>query len=408
MEMKPGYKQTELGVIPEDWEIKSIAQIAPLQRGFDLLTTKVNAGSIPVVYSNGVMNYHDTAMAHGPGVVTGRSGTLGKVHYIEEDYWPHNTSLWVTRFNGNSPKFIYYLYTYIGFERFASGSGVPTLNRNDAHEFQAPIPSTFNEQAAIAAALTDADALIKSLEQLLAKKRQIKQGAMQELLTGKKRLPTFENKLGYKRTEVGLIPDDWKASTLRELCSFENGDRGKNYPSRTSYASDGVPFINAGHVDDGRIMSSNLNYIPKKSFDILRGGKVVPGDILFCLRGSLGKFGIVRSDFGEGAIASSLVIVRSKSTRLKREYLNWYFRSAYCAQMIDKWSGGAAQPNLGAQDLAQFIIPIPPTTEEQTAIVEILNNMDAEITSLEEKLTKAFQIKQGMMQELLTGRIRLI
>ena len=79
------------------------------------------------------MNYHDEYKAKGPGVVTGRSGTIGKVTYVESDYWPHNTSLWVTDFKGNNPKYVYYVYKYIGLSKYASGSGVPTLNRNDVH-----------------------------------------------------------------------------------------------------------------------------------------------------------------------------------------------------------------------------------------------------------------------------------
>ena len=100
---------------------------------------------------------------------TGRSGTLGKVHYIDTDYWPHNTSLWVTRFNDNIPKFIYYLYESLSFGRFASGSGVPTLNRNDAHSYRIALPSDRNEQRAIAAALSDVDALLGGLDRLIAK-----------------------------------------------------------------------------------------------------------------------------------------------------------------------------------------------------------------------------------------------
>jgi type I restriction enzyme S subunit len=187
-ESKASYKQTEVGMIPEDWEVKSIAKIAPLQRGFDLPTSQLKDGPYPVVYSNGVMASHHRAMARGPGVVTGRSGTLGKVHYVKTDYWPHNTSLWVTRFNGNDERFVYYLYCAIGFERFASGSGVPTLNRNDAHAFFAALPPTKAEQEAIAAVLSDMDEEIAALEAKITKAQSLKQGMMQELLTGRIRL----------------------------------------------------------------------------------------------------------------------------------------------------------------------------------------------------------------------------
>lgn len=174
--------------IPMNWLESEIGEFAPLQRGFDLPSGQRNDGKYPVVYSNGIANTHDQFQVKGPGVVTGRSGTLGKVHFVDSDYWPHNTSLWVTKFYNSDPKFVYFLFTYIGFERFASGSGVPTLNRNDAHSFKVLIPSSKEEQIAIATILSDMIEEIQTLEQRLSKTRQLKRGMMQELLTGKTRL----------------------------------------------------------------------------------------------------------------------------------------------------------------------------------------------------------------------------
>ena len=170
-----------------EWEVKKVEEIAPLQRGFDLPTTQLKEGNYPVVYSNGVLNYHSNFKVKAPGVVTGRSGTIGKVHYIEDDYWPHNTTLWVTDFKGNLPKYIYYLYMNIKLERFGTGSGVPTMNRNDVHSYQIPIPP-LPEQQAIATILSDMDAEIAALRQKRDKTRALKQGMMQELLSGKTRL----------------------------------------------------------------------------------------------------------------------------------------------------------------------------------------------------------------------------
>jgi len=182
-----GFKQTEVGVIPKDWNIRKISDFSPLQRGFDLPIYHYKSGPHPVVYSNGIMRRHEKAMVKGPGVVTGRSGTIGKVQFIEEDYWPHNTTLWVTNFKGNDPRFVYYSYQRFDFGRFSSGSGVPTLNRNDFHSFSIAVPSP-EEQRAIATVLSDMDAELAALEQQRDKMKNIKQGMMQELLTGRIRL----------------------------------------------------------------------------------------------------------------------------------------------------------------------------------------------------------------------------
>lgn len=180
--------QTRLPGFHGEWEVKRLDQFAPLQRGFDLPTSQIKRGDYPVVYSNGIQNYHAKFMVKAPGVVTGRSGTIGNVHFVKQDFWPHNTALWVTDFKSNDPKFVFYFLTSVGLERFGTGSGVPTLNRNDVHEFRVSVPPSPVEQTAIAAVLSDMDAELTALEQRRDKTRALKQAMMQELLTGKTRL----------------------------------------------------------------------------------------------------------------------------------------------------------------------------------------------------------------------------
>jgi type I restriction enzyme S subunit len=166
----------------DDWATKTLEAIAPLQRGFDLPSDEIRPGNVPIVYSNGPKGFHERGLAKGPGLVTGRSGTLGKLHFIESgDYWPHNTSLWVTSFNGHDPKFVYYLYESIGFLRFASGSGVPTLNRNDAHSFETSVPHLPTEQKRIASCLSNLDTLITVAAKELDTLKTHKKGLMQQL-----------------------------------------------------------------------------------------------------------------------------------------------------------------------------------------------------------------------------------
>jgi type I restriction enzyme, S subunit len=165
-----------------EWDIKPLMKVAPLQRGFDLPSDEIRPGNVPIVYSNGAKGTHERGMAKGPGIVTGRSGTIGKIHFIEEgDYWPHNTSLWVTSFEGHVPKFVYYLYELIGLERFASGSGVPTLNRNDVHSFNAALSSDIEEQQRIADCLSSLDQLIGALTVKFDALKIHKKGLMQKL-----------------------------------------------------------------------------------------------------------------------------------------------------------------------------------------------------------------------------------
>jgi len=167
----------------DDWEQRRVKDIAPLQRGFDLPKDKMTAGSYPVVMSNGINGYHSEYKVKGPGVVTGRSGTIGNVHYIDCNYWPHNTALWVTDFKGNHPHFIYYLYQKLNLNRFGTGSGVPTLNRNDIHSEVISVPS-YEEQKIIAEIFCNFDQLITLHQRNLEKLQNVKKAYLNEMFIG--------------------------------------------------------------------------------------------------------------------------------------------------------------------------------------------------------------------------------
>ena len=154
------YPEIRFAGFTDPWEQRKLGEVAPLQRGFDLPVSQMISGPYPVVMSNGVGGWHSKYAVKGPGVVTGRSGTIGGLQYIEGDFWPHNTSLWVTSFNGNEPKFIYWLYSSMNLERFGSGSGVPTLNRNDVHDQLIGVPCNIAEQRQIGAFFDCLDSLI--------------------------------------------------------------------------------------------------------------------------------------------------------------------------------------------------------------------------------------------------------
>ena len=185
-----------------EWVGKTIGDIAPLQRGFDLPTGQINNGKFPVVYSNGIMNYHSSYKCVAPGLITGRSGTIGKFTYIEDGYyWPHNTSLWVTNFYDNNPKFIYYLFQTIRIGQYSTGSGVPTLNRNNVHRHQTFIPK-LEEQKEIATFLSLLDERIATQNKIIDKLLSLIKGIRNKL---------FEN------------DKDWRKAKIREFLCIGNG-----------------------------------------------------------------------------------------------------------------------------------------------------------------------------------------
>ena len=165
----------------DPWEQRKLIMVAPLQRGFDLPAEKIIPGVYPVMMSNGIGAYHNEYKVKGPGVVTGRSGTIGNLQYVESAFWPHNTTLWVTKFYGNHPKFIYYLYEKIDLKRYKAGSGVPTLNRNDVHDTMVFFPASRKEQELISAVLTYLDDLITLHQRKLELLRNIKKSLLDKM-----------------------------------------------------------------------------------------------------------------------------------------------------------------------------------------------------------------------------------
>jgi type I restriction enzyme S subunit len=386
-------------MVSRDWITVPLGKIATLQRGYDLPHRLRRPGEVPIITSSGIGGTHSEAMVSGPGVVTGRYGTIGEVFYIESDIWPLNTTLFVRDFHGNDPLFVSYLLRTIDFQTHSGKSGVPGVNRNDLHEIVISIPPTQAEQEAIAEALSDADALIESLEQLIVKKRQIKQGAMQELLTGKKRLLGFETKSGYKQPEVEVIPEDWEAKSLGSISMIATG----NTPPTRNIANYGDEFLFVSPVDLGssKYISHTEKMLSQKGFAISR--PFPKGSILFvCIGSTIGKCGIALETLTSNQQINAIL----PSADFSSEYL--YYAVSMVAPKVKSLAGEQAVPIVNKTQFSETVIPLPPTKAEQEAIAAILSDMDAEITALEEKLAKARQLKQGMMQELLTGRIRLV
>ena len=374
-----GYKDSPLGIIPKEWEVKRILDFAPLQRGFDLPTDKIISGKYPVVYSNGILNHHCECKAKGPGVVTGRSGTIGKVTYVESDYWPHNTSLWVTDFCGNNPKFVFHVYQYIDLAKFASGSGVPTLNRNDVHVSKVAVPPK-QEQNRIVEVLELWDTAIEKQSELIEKFKLRKRALMQQLLTGKKRLPGFSEE--WKEVKLGDIFDERNEINRDDLPLLSiTGDKGVIYQSE----SDKRDISNDDKSKYKRICPNDIGYNTMRMWQ----GRSALSNI-------------------EGIVSPAYTIVTP------HQNVDVRFMAMLIQQpriVYDFWthSQGLVSDTLNCKypDFCQVKVRIP-SKEGQTAIADMLYDFDKEINLANEKLASLQSQKRGLMQQLLTGKKRIM
>jgi type I restriction enzyme S subunit len=176
-----------------------------------------------------------------------------------------------------------------------------------------------------------------------------------------------------------LLSDQDENVPLTNLAILENGDRGSNYPNKSMREHTGIPFINAGHIGEGKLDMSQMDYISRDTFDKLSRGKIQRNDLLFCLRGSLGKTALL-TDIDEGAIASSLVIVRAKDA-VDPKFLLYYFLSSICKSEIEEFRSGTAQPNLGGADLKKFSVPKHSPRRMQEIVTKI-DEMASQVENL--------------------------
>lgn len=202
------------------------------------------------------------------------------------------------------------------------------------------------------------------------------------------------------------LPENWCWTALKNTTTLLNGDRGVNYPSKKDYLPDGVPFINAGAIVDGVLDRREFNFISKQKYDSLRAGKVKQNDILYCLRGSLGKTAIV--DFeGDGAISSSLCILRVNEATLVK-YLYYLLNSEVISQQQDSAENGSAQPNLSAASVMQYSVPLPPLAEQQR-IVDRIEYLFAKLDETKEKarsVLDSFETrKAAILHKAFTGEL---
>jgi type I restriction enzyme S subunit len=382
-----GYKKTKVGIIPEDWNLKKIELIAPLQRGFDLPQRLIVKGKYPIAYSNGVKGFHNEYKVNGPGVFTGRSGTIGKVFYIEEKFWPHNTTLWVTNFYGNYPKFIYYLYMNLGFGKFNSGTSIPTLNRNDLHMHNLPFP-LYAEQTKIAKILTTWDKAIKLKEELIEQKKLQKKGLMQLLLTGIKRVINPESGKEFdgewKEVKVDSVINFMKKEKVTEpenfnLVSVKLHLKGLEYtnnkPNKTKNAR---PYY---FRENGEILIGRQNYH----------------------NGGIAIFESNQENFIASNAISSLKVKVTNNMKFiffKISFPDYYKRVGYLL-------GGTGQKEISESMFLKLNMKIPENILEQKIIAQIVSYSNDEINLLAKELDKLKEQKQGLMQLLLTGVVRV-
>ena len=303
---------------------------------------------------------------------------------------------------GCDSRFLAYLVLSSGFVGLAdassSGTKMPRTEWSKIGQFKMPAPP-LPTQRAIAdyldretAEIDDMRADLDEMERLLEERR----AAVVERLL-----------LGESTPDLANLPRQWKKTTVGTLFSLHNGDRGINYPSPDEITETGVPFVNAGGLASGRINLETCKRIKPEKYAAMGGAKLRKNDLLFCLRGSLGKWGLV--DFDGGALASSLCALRLERVDLADvKYIAHAMDTRVFSLQVWLSESGSAQPNLGAEQVSRFRVPLPPLAEQRRIANEI-DRETAEIDSMLEDITKLRDLlaerRAAVISAAVTGRI---
>ncbi len=413
MEVKPGYKQTEVGVIPKDWDAVSIEAVttrvgdglhgtpiySPNGRCFFINGNNLIAGKIVITADTQTVDHSEFTKHRKPltdqSILMSINGTIGNLGLFDGEHVVLGKSVaYLNVKSGISKQFVYQsLHTHCVRQQFfdgLTGSTIGNLGLAAIRRTHIPLPDSESEQQAIAKALSDMDALLASLERLIAKKRDIKLASMQQLLSGQTRLPGFQ--------------DEWRKCSLGSLGVFLKGSGVKKDEAQSGE----LPCVRYGeiythHHDVVRIFNSFISNKVASEATPLR-----KGDLLFTASGEtkeeIGKAVAFVADHAAFAGGDILILRPEASDSI---FLGYYLNSTPIQKQKASRGQGDAVVHIGARTLATIELSIPPLPE-QTAIATVLSDMDTDLSVLEQRLAKTRDLKQGMMQELLTGRTRLI
>ncbi|GLP99999.1 restriction endonuclease subunit S [Methylophaga thalassica] len=437
-----GYKQTEVGVIPEDWDVVEFGStLKEFRNGYAFSTSGYASTGTPIITMaqiglSGLFQFD----------VSKVNKWDSQQHDSLKDFWVRDGDLLIAMTDVTPDKNLIGQMTvakldgiallnqrvgllrlkneiaYSGYFNFLSSLPVwktyckavaslgvqANISTSDIRKAKVPLPP-IKEQTAIANALSDVDALISELEKLIAKKQAIKIATMQQLLTGRTRLPQFALRedgtpKGTKPSELGEIPEDWEVVALKDLLK-DSPKYGINAPAVPLEGKLPVYIRITDISEDGYFKPTEKVGVKSPFSDLYQ---LADGDLVLARTGaSVGKSYLYRPEDGVLVYAGFLIKVTPEQSKLDPKFLFQYLQTERYWSWVTVNSMRSGQPGINGNEYGSLMLTWP-EKDEQTAIATILSDMDAEIQALEQRLGKTRQIKQGMMQELLTGKTRLI
>jgi type I restriction enzyme S subunit len=384
MEVKRGYRQTEVGVIPKEWEVRTLGSMATVVASGRSSAGR-SIGEYPVYGSTGIIGHTENPEYEGEAILVARVGVnAGKLNLVSGMYGVTDNTIILRLSRDACLPFFWRQLESKRLNSLVFGSGQPLITGTQLKALAIAVP-TPPEQRAIAEALSDVDRLLAGLDRLIAKKRDLKQAAMQQLLSGQTRLPGFDG--------------EWEDTTLGAIgeCII-----GLTYKPE-NVVDHGLLVLRSSNIQNGRLAFDDNVYV---NVEVANHLMTRPGDLLVCVRNGsralIGKSAVIDESAAGLTFGAFMSVYRTKHWR----FIAHAFQSHDIQRQI-RDNIGATINQITNKDMRALRVKLPPENE-QTAIAEMLTEMDAELAALEQRREKTRALKQGMMQELLTGKTRLI
>ncbi|WP_206669017.1 restriction endonuclease subunit S [Acinetobacter guerrae] len=437
-----GYKKTEVGVIPNDWEVLSINDFAikvgsgktpkggaqiykksgyPFVRSQNIGWGILDLSDVVYISKEVHENFHGNDLKNDDVLLNITGASIGRC--AKADYRISggnvNQHVCIIRSNpdtANSDLLVEIINSKIvqtQINSYQAGGNREGLNFSQVRQLQIPMSKKAEEQLKIALVLNDVNALISELEKLIEKKQAIKTATMQQLLTGKTRLPEFTLRedgtpKAYKDSELGQIPEDWMALSIGSDTSLK-ARIGWQALTTAEYLKEGNYYLVTGTDFNGGLVNWNsCCYVSEWRYKQDKNIQLQEHDVLVTKDGTIGKVGFIESLPLPATLNSGVFVVRPKLTKCLPRFLFYILTSSYFDDFVKLITAGSTIVHLYQKDFVNFKFYVPHNIEEQSAIANILADLDAELAKLNLKLDKFKNIKQGMMQELLTGKTRVV
>lgn len=376
-------------VVPEGWEQKNIGELVTLKYGKSPKEILSKTGNYPVIGTGGITGYSSSFLHEGGTTVIGRKGSINNPSYIEGPFWAIDTTYYSDNYKGVDPRWFYYSLKAIDLMRYNEASGVPSLNRDTLCAIPLLKPP-FAEQQKIATILSSVDNVIEKTRTQIDKLKDLKTGMMQELLT--KGIGHTE----FKDSPVGRIPKVWEVGTIADLGEIITGNTPKT--SDSSNYGGKIPFVSPADLGDAAYIEITKSCITEKG--LLETRELPRGSVcVVCIGSTIGKTGITKKRSATNQQINSIICERAYS-----EYV--YYLLTHYSEKIKSEAGTQAVPIINKSSFSRLQVQIP-LYYEQIKIGNTLSGVDFKISVITRKLTSLEKIKKALMQDLLTGKVRI-